>query len=134
MRGDRSVAGFRDCVERITLYQEWAKHDQLAWSARKTGQDDKAAKPNKLYCEAYNPRHSDEVRRTYQRDRRLVAEYEILADAIWSQGVNNMFLSPLDIEAHAYVRREAYRLPQVAKASSNCKHNSNASSSRYESI
>lgn len=65
MRNDRSVEGFRDCVERITLYQEWAKHGELAWTTRKPGQDDKAAKPSKLYCEMHNPRRSDEARRAY---------------------------------------------------------------------
>lgn len=116
MRNDRSVEGFRDCVERITLYQEWAKHGELAWSTRKPGQDDKAAKPSKLYCEMHNPRRSDEARRAYQRDRRFMAEYENLMEAIWSQGINTMSLSPWDIEAHAYVRREAYRLLQEARA------------------
>lgn len=116
MRNDRSVEGFRDCVERITLYQEWAKHGELAWNTRKSGQDDKAAKPSKLYCEMHNPRRSDEARRAYQRDRRFIAEYDNLMEAIWSQGINTMSLSPWDIEAHAYVRREAYRLLQEAKA------------------
>jgi len=117
MRGDRSVAGFRDRVERIILYQEWAKHGELAWSTRKPGQDDKAAKPSKLYCEVHNPRRSDEARRAYQRDRRFVAEYENLIDAIWSQGINSGSLPTWDIEAHAYVRREAYRLLQESKVS-----------------
>ena len=116
MRNDRSVESFRDCVERITLYQEWAKQGELAWNTRKPGQDDKAAKPSKLYCEMHNPRRSDEARRAYQRDRRFMAEYENLMEAIWSQGINTMFLSHWDIEAHAYVRREAYRLLQEAKA------------------
>ncbi|MGI3475822.1 MarR family transcriptional regulator [Providencia stuartii] len=116
MRNDRSVEGFRDCVERITLYQEWAKQGELSWNTRKPGQDDKASKPSKLYCEMHNPRRSDEARRAYQRDRRFVAEYKNLMEAIWSQGINTMFLSPWDIEAHAYVRREAYRLVQEAKA------------------
>lgn len=116
MRGDRSVAGFRDCVERVTLYQEWAKNGELAWSTRKPGQDDKAAKPSKLYCEAHNPKRSDEARRAYQRDRRFMAEYESLMDAIWSQSINSGSLPTWDIEAHAYVRREAYRLLQEIKS------------------
>lgn len=116
MRGDRSIAGFRDCVERITLYQEWAKHGELAWITRKPGQDETAAKPSKLYCEFHNPRRSDEARRAYQRDRRFKAEYAILMDAVWSQCINSGSLPAWDIEAHAYVRREAYRLLQDIKA------------------
>ncbi|CAM3966578.1 helix-turn-helix protein [Kerstersia gyiorum] len=115
-RNDRSVTGFRDCVERITLYQEWAKHGELAWITRKPGQDETAAKPSKFYCEFHNPRRSDEARRAYQRDRRFKAEYEILMDAVWSQGINSGALPAWDIEAHAYVRREAYRLLQEVKA------------------
>lgn len=41
MRNDRSVEGFRGCMERITLYQEWAKHGELAWNTCKPGQEDK---------------------------------------------------------------------------------------------
>ncbi|WP_197479289.1 helix-turn-helix domain-containing protein [Bordetella trematum] len=100
----------------ITLYQEWAKHGELAWSTRKPGQDEKAAKPSKLYCEAHNPKRSDEARRAYQRDRRFMAEYESLMDAIWSQSINSGSLPTWDIEAHAYVRREAYRLLQEIKS------------------
>lgn len=37
-------------------------------------------------------------------------------EAIWSQGFNSGTLPYWDIEAHAYVRREAYRLVQEAKA------------------
>ncbi|MGO4398005.1 hypothetical protein [Achromobacter sp. PAB15] len=116
MRGDRSVSGFRDRVERITLYQEWAKHGELAWGTRKPGQDEAAAKPSKLYCEFHNPRRSSEARRAYQRDRRFTAEYEIVMDEVWSQGINSGTLPTWDIEAHAYVRREAYRLLQEIKA------------------
>ncbi|QIM72298.1 hypothetical protein EYB34_13530 [Bordetella trematum] len=60
----------------------------------------------------HNPKRSDEARRAYQRDRRFMAGYESLMEAIWSQGINSGSLPTWDIEAHAYVRREAYRLLQ----------------------
>lgn len=46
----------------------------------------------------------------------MASQSRNLIEAIWSQGINTMSLSPWDIEAHAYVQREAYRLLQYAKA------------------
>jgi hypothetical protein len=116
MRGDRSVSGFRDRVERIMRLREWARHGDLVRLTRPRGQPDGTAKASKLYCEAHNPRRSDEARRAYQRDRRFAAEYVELIDRIWRQGNNRATLPTWDIEAHADVRREAYRQLQALKA------------------
>lgn len=66
--------------------------------------------------EMHTPRRSYKARHAYQRDRRLMAKYENLMEAIWPQGINTMFLYPWDTEAHAYVRRKTYRPHQEAKA------------------
>lgn len=116
MRGDRSVSNFRDRVERIMIFREWARHGHLVKLTRPHSQTDQTAKPSKLYCETHNPRRSDEARRSYQRDRRFAAEYEELIDQIWRQGINSATLPTWDIEAHADVRREAYRQLQALKA------------------
>lgn len=116
MRGDQSVSGFRDRVERIMLLREWARHGELVMQTRPRGQPDGRAKPSKLYCEGHNPRRSDGARRAYQRDRRFAEDYQELIDQIWRQGINSATLSTWDIEAHADVRREAYRQLQALKA------------------
>ncbi|AEO46830.1 hypothetical protein F11_01800 [Rhodospirillum rubrum F11] len=116
MRGDQSVSGFRDRVERIMLYREWARHGELLGSNRLPGQSDGVAKPSKLYCEAHNPRRGDDARRAYQRDRRFAGKYEELIEQIWRKGINSAVLPSWDIEAHADVRREAYRQLQALKA------------------
>lgn len=114
MRGDRSVSAFREHVERRILIAAWARHGDLLRPTKLPGQPEGAAKPSKLYCEAHNPRRSDEARRAYQRDRRFALEYDELINKIWSQEAGT--LPEWDIEAHAYVRREAYRLLQALKS------------------
>lgn len=112
-RGDSSVAAFRDQVERRTLIAAWARRGDLLSVARLPNQPEGAAKPSKLYCENHNPRRSDEARRAYQRDRRFAAEYRELIAAYWTAFAGE--LPTWDIEAHAYVRREAYRRLQLMK-------------------
>lgn len=116
MRGDFSVDNFRDQVERKMLIKEWAQHGELVRPTRLPHQPDGVAKPSKLYCEEHNPRRSEEARRAYQRDRRFAAEYEELIAQVWRQGINSATLAGWDIKAHAYVRREAYRLLQAFKS------------------
>lgn len=116
MRGDRSVAGFREHVERKMLITEWAKHGELVWLTKPSHHPEGAAKPSKLYCEAHNPRRSADARRAYQRDRRFLAEYEQLIEIVRSQGIRTATLPLWDIEAHAFVRKEAYRQLQILKS------------------
>lgn len=113
MRGDKSVAAFRDQIERRTLIASWARHGDLLSAVRLPNQPEGSAKPSKFYCEMHNPRRSDEARRAYQRDRRFAAEYEELIATFWSLQAHK--LPTWDIEAHAYVRREAYRRLQLMK-------------------
>jgi hypothetical protein len=113
MRGDTSVAAFRDQVERRTLLTAWWRGGDLLSAARLPNQPDGAAKPSKLYCKDHNPRRSDEARRAYQRDRRFAAEYRELITTYWTIFAGE--LPTWDIEAHAYVRREAYRRLQLMK-------------------
>jgi hypothetical protein len=113
MRGDRSVAAFRDQVERRTLIAAWARCGDLLSVARRLNEPEGAAKPSKLYCEDHNPRRSDEARRAYQRDRRFAAEYRELIACFWTAFAGE--LPTWDIEAHAEVRRQAYRRLQLMK-------------------
>lgn len=114
MRGDRSVAEFRDQVERRSLIAAWARHGDLVSVGRRLpGQPEDAPRPSKLYCQEHNPRRSIEARRAYQRDRSFFAEYEYLIDTLWSFHAHE--LPTWDIEAHAEVRRHAYRLMQDMK-------------------
>jgi Winged helix-turn-helix DNA-binding len=113
MRGDRSVAAFRDQVERRTVIAAWARSGDLLSVARLPNQPEGAAKPSKLYCGDHNPRRSDEARRAYQRDRRFEAEYRELIAAYWTIFAGE--LPTWDIEAHAEVRKEAYRRLQLMK-------------------
>ncbi|WP_240521360.1 hypothetical protein [Pseudomonas fluorescens] len=114
LRGDFSIEAFREHVERRMLVSTWAQHGELLRPAALPGQPEGSAKPSKLYCEAHNPRRSDEARRAYQRDRRFVLDYEDLIAKIWSQEA--AFLPSWDIETHAEVRKEAYRLLQALKS------------------
>lgn len=113
MRGDFSVAAFRDQVERRTVIAAWARRGDLLSVARCPNQPEGAAKPSKLYCEDHNPRRSDESRRAYQRDRRFEAEYRELIASYWTVFAGE--LPTWDIEAHAEVRREAFRRLQLMK-------------------
>jgi predicted XRE-type DNA-binding protein len=113
MRGDHSVPAFREQVERRALLSAWARHGELLRPTKLPGQPEGAAKPSKLYCEEHNPKRSDEARRAYQRDRRLATKYLELIEKIWAE--NAAVLPAWDIEAHAYVRREAYNQLQVLK-------------------
>lgn len=114
LRGDFSVAAFREHVERRMLVSTWAQHGELLRPATLPGQPEGAARPSKLYCEAHNPRRSDEARRTYQRDRRFALEYEDLIAKIWSQGA--AVLPRWDIETWAEVRKKAYSQLQTFKS------------------
>jgi hypothetical protein len=114
LRGDFSVAAFREHVERRTLVSTWAEDGQLLRPATLPGQPEGAARPSKLYCEAHNPRRSDEARRAYQRDRRFALEYEELIAQIWSQGA--AVLRRWDIETWAEVRKKAYIQLQTLKS------------------
>lgn len=113
MRGDLSVDSFRDQVERRVLMAAWARRGDVFNAVRLPNQPDGTPKPSKLYCEGHNPRRSIEARRAYQRDRRFQAEYEELIAQLWSQQTGK--LPGWDLEAHAYVRREAFRLLQAVK-------------------
>ena len=113
MRGDFSVAAFRDQVERVMRIAVWGKHGDTLGAALMPNQREGTAKPSKFYCEHHNPRRSVEAQRTYQRDRRLANEYAELMSTIWSQQASK--LPSWDIEAHAYVRTEAYRLLHAMK-------------------
>lgn len=113
MRGDRSAAAFRSQIERRTLLATWGRGGDLPSAARLLNQPDGAAKPSKLYCENHNSRRSDEARRAYQRDRRFAAEYGELIASLWTAFAGE--LPTWDMEAHAYVRREAYRRLQLMK-------------------
>ncbi|WP_231390569.1 hypothetical protein [Pseudomonas qingdaonensis] len=114
LRGDFSVTAFREHVERRMLVSTWAEDGQLLKPATLPGQPEGAARPSKLYCEAHNPRRSDEARRAYQRDRRFALEYEELIAQIWSQGAAE--LRRWDIETWAEVRKKAYIKLQTLKS------------------
>lgn len=114
LRGDWSVPAFRDQVERRMLISTWARNGDLLTVARLPNQPEGAPKPSKLYCEHHNPQRSIEARRAYQRDRRFAAEFEELIRLIWSQQAHK--LPAWDIEAHAHVRREAFRLLHAMKS------------------
>lgn len=107
MRGDKSVASFRDQVERRMLIIAWARHGDLLSVARLPNQPEGSPKPSKFYCEMHNPRRSDEARRAYQRDRSFASEYDELIAAHWTIWAGE--LPTWDIEAHAEVRKEAFR-------------------------
>jgi len=68
------------------LVSTWACQGELMWPSALPSHPEGASRPSKLYCEAHNPRRSDEARRAYQRDRRYALEYEDLIAKIWSQG------------------------------------------------
>lgn len=117
MKGDFSVAAFRDQVERATEIAAWIKRGDMLGAALLPDQKEGSAKPSKLYCEHHNPRRSTKAQRTYQRDRRLVHEYAELMSMIWSNQVNKL---PIwDIDAHKHVRQEAYRLLHEMKDTKN---------------
>ncbi len=105
--GDRSVAAFRDQVERRMLLIAWARHGDLLSIARLPNQAEGAPKPSKFYCEMHNPRRSDQARRAYQRDRRFAAEYKELIAAYWTIEAGK--LPTWDIGAHALIRKAAYK-------------------------
>lgn len=117
MKGDFSVAAFRDQVERATEIAAWIKRGDMLGAALLPDQKEGSAKPSKLYCEHHNPRRSTKAQRTYQRDRRLAHEYAELMSMIWSNQVNKL---PIwDIDAHKHVRQEAYRLLHEMKDTKN---------------
>ena len=115
LRGDFSVEAFREHVERRMLVSTWACQGELMWpAALPSSHPEGASRPSKLYCEAHNPRRSNEARRAYQRDRRYALEYEDLIAKIWSQGA--AVLPRWDIETWAEVRKTAYSQLQILKS------------------
>jgi len=116
MRGDRSVEGFRDQVERRMLLTEWGRSGEVLRPTRLPKQTDKTPKPSKLYCAEHNPRRSAESRRAYQRERRYADEYATLIQEIWRLGMSTGHLATWDIDDHARVRREAFRQLQASRA------------------
>ena len=114
MGKDWSVPSFRDQVERMALQAAWALHGDTLSATLLPGQKEGESKPSKFYCERHNPSRSIEARRAYQRDRRLSGEYKELMSMIWTNGVGR--LPPGDIEAHSYVRTEAYRLLHIMRS------------------
>lgn len=114
LRGDFSVAAFREHVERRMLVSTWARHGELLRPSALPAHPEGAARPSKLYCEVHNPRRSDEARCAYQRDRRFTLEYEDLIEKIWSQGA--AVLPRWDIETWAEVRKNAYNQLQALKS------------------
>ncbi len=116
MRGDRSVFGFRDHVERRMLLTEWARHGELVRASRLPGHAEGSAKPSKLYCEHHNPRRSAEARRAYKRDHDRIADFEFLIDEVYYEAVRQGFAKHWDIEYHADIRKKAYHILQASKA------------------
>lgn len=116
------VSEFRDQVEKRALKAAWALQGDMLGATLLPNQKEGDPKPSKFYCEGHNPTRSIQARRAYQRDRRLFAEYEDLMSMIWSQyrqsgeAGQQLPLPTWDIEAHAYVRTEAYRLLHAMKS------------------
>jgi hypothetical protein len=118
LRGDFSVESFRDHVEMLARTAERARHGDLLRPTRLPNHTDKDSKPSIFYCEHHNPKRSDDARRAYQRDRRFAAEYENQIEEIWSYCNNHNKLATWDLDAHQYVREEAYRLLRERKSPS----------------
>lgn len=112
-RGDSSIETFRELVEQRMLLISWAKRGNLLSSLLLPRQKASSAKPSKFYCEQHNPRRSVEARRAYQRDRKFAAEYNDLIAAHWKIFAGKM--PTWDIEAHAWIRKEAYSRLQFMK-------------------
>lgn len=122
-RGRISVEQFRLHIEGRARMALWAKrsdfigakpHPHRTSSSGNTAQkSSRAGEPSRLYCARHNQRRSEEARRAYQRDVELTDEYHKLIDQIWSEYAGQ--LPSWDIEAHAHVRQEAYRLLQESK-------------------
>ncbi|WP_459676667.1 MarR family transcriptional regulator [Acidisoma sp. 7E03] len=117
MRGDRSVEGFHEHVERRMLLSEWARYGEVVRLTKLPSQAVGSAKASKLYCEVHNPRRSKEARQAYQRDRRFTTEYEKLIEQTWQQVFRRSSHPDWDIETLAYVRREAFRKLKALKMS-----------------
>jgi hypothetical protein len=112
-RGDSSIETFRDLVERRMLLICWARRGNVLSSVLLRYQKAGSAKPSKFYCERHNPRRSVEARRAYQRDRKFAGEYKELIAAHWTTLAGKM--PTWDIEAHAWIRKEAYSRLQFMK-------------------
>ena len=106
MRGDKSVAAFRDQVERRMLLIEWTRHGDMLSTARLPERIGGTARPSKFYCEMHNPRRSEQARRAYQRDRSFSAEYKELIAAYWTAMFGKVVT--WDIEDHRRIRKAAY--------------------------
>lgn len=112
-RVDYSVEFFRDHVEQYANTYILAKHGDILGTPQLPRQREGEAKPSRLYCSNHNPRRSDEARRTYQRDRRFVAEYQDIIAIIWRNYAGR--LPSWDISLHVQVRRAAYDFVQLSK-------------------
>lgn len=113
MRGDHSVASFRDQVERYANHWVWATHGNMRGMLQLSGQPEGAPKPSKLYCSEHNPRRSEDARRNYQRDRRFDEEFGCLVEDIWRTHAGH--LPRWHIDVHAQIRRYAYEYLQLSK-------------------
>ncbi|HEX7643017.1 MAG TPA: helix-turn-helix domain-containing protein [Burkholderiaceae bacterium] len=118
-----TVEQFRLYVEGRTRMALWASQGQFIGAVPnrkhvKSDQDgnlklSRAGEPSKFYCERHNQYRNDAARRNYQRDRLLSKKFRELIAQIWSEQIST--LPTWDIEAHAHVRREAYRILQESK-------------------
>lgn len=121
--GHISVEQFRLHVEGRARMALWAKRSdfigakphphQASPGVDAVQKSSRAGEPSRLYCARHNQRRSEDARRTYQRDVELVDQYHELIDQIWNEYAGQ--LPSWDIEAHAHVRQEAYRLLQKSK-------------------
>jgi hypothetical protein len=106
MRGDRSVAAFRDQVERRMRLDAWARRGDVWSTIRLPGHAEGQPKPSKFHCEMHNPRRNEEARRAYQRDRRLAVEYNAYIAEYWE--VKAGTVPAWDIEEQRRGRKVAY--------------------------
>lgn len=128
-RSDRNEAA-RISVKQFWFYAEgqarmalWAKRADFVGARKRataakskgdvTTKPSRLGEPSRLYCARHNQVRSEEARRTYQRDIERVGEYYELISRIWSEHAGQ--LPAWDIEAHAHVRQEAYRILQEQK-------------------
>lgn len=120
--GHISVEQFKFYVEGQARMALWAKRADFvgakkrpanAKSKKDTTKTSRSGEPSRLYCAHHNQARSEEARRTYQRDIERVGEYYEIISRIWSEHAGQ--LPAWDIEAHAHVRQEAYRILQEQK-------------------
>ena len=121
--GEISVEQFRLHVEGQVRMALWAKRADFIGAKPRPGKampggntpqkPSRAGEPSRLYCARHNQGRSDEARRNYQRDVKRANDYRELISQLWAEHAAK--LPTWDIEAHAHVRQEAYRLLQEFK-------------------